>query len=641
MARKRLVAVDAETNPIESRPDYPPRAVGYAIRPEGRKSVYLAFGHPTENNCTRAEAVARIKEEIRDATPVFHHADFDTEVLAKDGVRVRGPYHDTMRLAFINEPRSIDLGLKPQAAVHLGRPADEQNMLRNWIIENIPEAKKRPARWANYICKAPGKIVGRYAGGDTDRTLDLLFYYMEELGNCDDKYPDESRMLDSYQLEMDLIPIKLDMEQQGIRVRRSKLKRELPAYRKAFAHLDKQIARRLKRAGAAIDDEFNIGSSKQLADALLEADLLSNVVLTKTGKVSTKRINIEENCADKDLTLMLAMRSTLKTYLSSFMENWLDVAERNDGYVQPTFNTVRRSEEAGGARRGFGARTGRFSSSDPNFQNVPSNAADSPHKATLAGLTKLLRSYGVEFVGLRDYFEPDEGCVFIRRDYNQQELRILAHRENGPFLEMYRQNPRLDAHDAVRLLVLQATGVDYPRKHIKQTNFGILYGMGLLKLALRLGITLEEAKALRKAVLTAIPGVKTIQKRMQKLADRGEPFFTWGGRRYFCEDPIYIPLESGGKIKKTFEYKMMNTDIQGSAADCTKRGMRQVHQNFRHARIVLQVHDELLASVPRQYARVEMERMREAMEDMNFNVPMLSDGETGGVSWARMKKVIW
>lgn len=613
--------------------------MGYAVQREGQKGKYLAFGHPSQNNCTRAQAVAEVRDAVREGTPVFHNADFDLEVLAADGVRVPGTYHDTMRLAFINEPRSLDLGLKPQAAVHLGRPAEEQNMLKNWILANIPAAKKRPSTWPDYICEAPGKLVGMYAVGDVDRTVELFNYYVEELMTSDAKYED-SRMAESYDREMDLIPIKLEMERQGIKLRTRKLKRELPAYQKAFEHLDRQIARKLKKAGADIDEEFNVGSSKQLADALLEAELLSSVVLTKTGKVSTKRINIEENCSDKDLTLMLAMRSTLKTYIGNFMEDWLDRAERNDDYVQPTFNTVRRSDETG-AGKGFGARTGRFSSSDPNFQNVPSNAADSPHKTTLAGLAKLLRSYGVEFVGLRDYFEPDDGCVFIRRDYNQQELRILAHREEGAFLEMYRQNPKLDAHDAVRLLVLQATGIDYPRKHIKQTNFGILYGMGLLKLALRLGVELEEAKALRKAVLTAIPGVRAIQKRMQRLADSGEPFFTWGGRRYFCEEPLYIQLEDGGKIKKTFEYKMMNTDIQGSAADCTKKGMIQTAQNFRHARLVLQVHDEFLASVPKQHARAEMIRMREGMEDVDFRVPMLSDGETGGVSWARMKKVVW
>lgn len=640
MARRRLVGVDAETHPIRSRPDYPPRAVGYALQVEGRRPEYLAFGHPSQNNCTRAEAIARIKDACREGTPVFHHADFDTEVLAADGYRVKGTYHDTMRLAFINEPRSMDLGLKTQAHQHLGRPPEEQNMLKNWIIENIPEAKKKPSSWPDYICKAPGKLVGQYAVGDSDRTIDLFNYYVDELMESDAKY-EQSRMVEAYDREMDLIPIKLDMENRGIKVRVGKLKREMPAYQKAFEELDRKIARRLKRAGADIDSTFNANSSKQLADAMLEAELLSSVVLTKTGKVSTKRVNLEENCTDKELTLMLAMRGTLKTYIGTFMEDWLDRAERNDGYVQPTFNTVRRSDETGGAGKGFGARTGRFSSSDPNFQNIPSNAADSPHKTTLMALQKLMRSYGVEFVGMRDYFEPDPGCVFIRRDYNQQELRILAHREEGAFLEMYQQNPKLDAHDAVRLLVLQATGTDYPRKHIKQTNFGILYGMGLLKLALRLGVELEEAKALRKAVLTAIPGVKLIQKRMQKLADTGEPFFTWGGRRYFCEDPIYIQLEDGGKIKKTFEYKMMNTDIQGSAADCTKKGMVQTAQNFRHARLVLQVHDEFLASVPKQHARAEMIRMREAMEDVDFKVPMLSDGETGGVSWARMKKVIW
>ena len=168
-----LAAIDAETGAIQSRPVYPPRAVGYAVR-HGRTNKYLAFGHPTKNNCTRHEAVTYVKKVLKDHTPVFHNADFDLEVMEADNIKVRGEYHDTMRLAFLNEPRSMDLGLKPQAAYWLDQPAEEQDMLKAWIIENIPEAKKRKSKWGEYICKAPGNLVGVYAKGDVQRTQDLF-----------------------------------------------------------------------------------------------------------------------------------------------------------------------------------------------------------------------------------------------------------------------------------------------------------------------------------------------------------------------------------------------------------------------------------------------------------------------------------
>lgn len=645
-----IAGVDFETKPIGSRPDYPPSPVGLALR-YGRRREYLAWGHPTDNNCTRVEAGRRLRSVLRDHIPVFHHAEFDMEVMqAAFGFMPKGEIHCTMRSAFINEPRSLDLGLKPQAAKFLDWPADEQQRLKRWIIENVPEARKRAKKnkktgelslssWGDYIHLAPGKRVGVYAIGDVDRTVALHHWFAEERAACDAKYED-SRMEESYQRELALIPIKMRMEQRGIRLRVAKLKKELPAYEKLFKELDRKIRKKLK-----VGDSFNVGSGQQLGPRLAELGLMTKIVRTKTGKVSTKRQLLTDNCSDKKLAEMLAMRGTLQKYISDFMVKWLDLAERNDGYIQPTFNTVRKADEFGGDSS-YGARTGRLSSSDPNFQNIPSNAEDSPHKDTLMALKKALVSYHVDFIGLRDYFAPDEGHVWLRRDYDQQELRILAHREGGPFLQMYADNPRLDAHNAVKALVLATTGVEYTRKHIKQTNFGILYGMGLMKLAIRLGLSVEEATALRDAVLDAIPGIKALTKYYKRLARRDEPFFTWGGRRYYCEDPIPREIldEAGqviGKRWQTFEYKMLNTDIQGSAADCTKVGMIQVDQNIRHSRIVLQVHDELLLSCPKQHAKPEMRRFREAMEDVSFKLPMLSSGETGGVSWARMKKVEW
>lgn len=625
MARKPLAAVDAETGPIRSRPEYPPRACGYALK-YGRTTEYLAFGHLSQNNCTRAQAVSRVRQVVRDYTPVFHNADFDLEVLEADGITVRGEYHDTMRMAFLNEPRSLDLGLKPQAEKFLDMPADELNMLKEWILTHIKPKKK--SEWPDYISEAPGKLVGVYAKGDVVRTDRLERFYRPRL--------QADSMMDAYEREMALIPIKLDMERQGIRVRLPKLKREIPAFRKVKDDVERSIKRRL-----GIRD-INIDSAPQLARALVDNDLLDPIIRTApsknfpNGQVSTKRAILEQNCTDKKLVKLLSIYGVLDTYLNTFMQRWIDIGEINDEYVQPTFNTVRSTDEWGGGG-GRGTRTGRFSSSDPNFQNVPSSVEESPNRDTLIAVRALLAKYGVNFVGLRDYFAPDEGCVFLRRDYSQQELRILAHHEEGPFLKMYMENPRMDAHDAVRELVLAATGLDFPRKHIKQTNFGIIYGMGLLKLAGRLDLDIEDARVLKRAVYKAVPGIPKLNKHLKSLARKGEPFFTWGGRKYYCEEDVIIDTDDGGKERRKMDYKMMNTLIQGGAADCTKVGMIQAHERMSYGRLVLQVHDELLASVPVGKAQRVMREMREGMEDVQFRVPMLSEGEVGRVSWAQMR----
>jgi DNA polymerase-1 len=618
-----LAAIDAETEAIQNRPVYPPRAVGYAVK-HGRNKKYLAFGHPTGNNCTRHEAITYVKRVVKDHTPVFHNADFDLEVMEADGIKVRGDYHDTMRLAFLNEPRSMDLGLKPQADTWLDQPAEEQDMLKAWILEHIPEAKRRKSKWGEYICRAPGNLAGIYAKGDVQRTLDLFKLWDGEVI--------QAGMREAYEREMALIPIKLEMEQTGIKVRLRKLKKEIGAYIKVKDNMERAIQRRLGVPG------LNPGSSPQLAAALIENDLLSKIVRTPKGKVSTRRQLLEANCTDKKLIEMLAIYGTCSTYIGTFLQNWIDVGEINDQYIQPNFNTVRSTDEYGGGKS-KGTRTGRFSSSGPNFQNVPSSVDGSPHWRTLKKLQALLKKQGVNFIGLRDYFEPDEGCVFLRRDYSQQELRILAHFEEGAFLGMYHEDPTMDAHDAVKELVQLNTGMDFPRKHIKQTNFGIIYGMGIGKLADRLELENSAAKVLKGSVMKAVPGIRKLQKMLRNLADNDEPFYTWGGREYYCEEPNYFETEDGGKVKRTYEYKMLNTLIQGSAADCTKVGMVNVAQNINHGRIVLQVHDELILSVPKEHAQAEMVRMREAMEDVKFKLPMLSDGEIGARSWATMRKV--
>lgn len=624
MARPRYVFIDAETMPIRPRPEYPPRSVGYAVN-----NKYFAFGHDSDNNSTRREAVNYIKGLLKEGRiPVFHNADFDLEVLLQDGVRVR-EFHDTMRLAFLNDPDARGLGLKVQAEQYCGIAPDERDMLREWVLEHVPGAKKNKRKWGEHIHKAPGKLVGVYAVGDTKRT-ELLFKKFRQ-----DVF--DRGMEEAYRREIALVPIKLDMERHGIKVRLTKLKRDIKHYEYMHKMLSEKIRRRL-RAGK----NFNLDSSQQLADALIARGLLSKVVRTKPskthpeGQVSTRRDVLEANCTDKKLSQMLSVYGVLEKYLSGFMYKWIEIGERCDGYIHPTFNTTRSANEFDTSV--FGTRTGRFSSSNPNFQNVPNSVEESQNAATLMLLRDWMqRETGFRFIGLRDYFEPDDGCVFIRRDYNQQELRILAHFAEGEFLQMYLNNPRTDAHEAVRQLIYRSVGVLYPRKHVKITNFGLLYGMGMGKLTARLEVDRQSAQALRAAVLEAVPGIKSLNKYLRRLARKGEPFYTWGGREYYCEPPKIVETDNGME-KRTFEYKMLNTLIQGSAADCTKAGMINVAERLSYGRIVLQVHDELLVSVPRKHAKRVNEEMREAMEDVEFKLPMITDGEVATTSWARMVK---
>lgn len=267
------------------------------------------------------------------------------------------------------------------------------------------------------------------------------------------------------------------------------------------------------------------------------------------------------------------------------------------------------------------------------------------------GMTKRTdRTHTDRFIKSRKRYDGWTYCVtmpwstvVVRRNgkvmitgQSQQELRITAHYEGGPFLKMYLDDPKIDAHDAIKELIRRQVGVDLERRDVKDLNFGLLYGMGGAKLARKLKIETTEARRLSRAHLAALPGIKTLRDKLSDAARDREPLWTWGGRRYYCEEPKVRE----GRIW-SFEYKQLNVLVQGSAADCTKQAMVNYFAAGHDDRwpLLLQVHDELLLTAPKGDEKRAHAALREAMADVEFKVPMLSDGKTGAVSWRRMHRV--
>ncbi len=294
----------------------------------------------------------------------------------------------------------------------------------------------------------------------------------------------------------------------------------------------------------------------------------------------------------------------------------------------PKFNQVRGYDEGGG-----GARTGRFSSSDPNLQNISANVEESRNRDLLLYLQKLLKDqYQYPFIGLRDFLIPDDGCFMICVDYDQQELRMLAHYDKGKLMRAYLDNPALDVHEMIRQLIHADIGVLFPRKHVKITVFGIVYGMGVDKLSKQLDISKDSAYDLKAGVLKAIPGIERQMRELKRLVNHDEPMRTWGGREYFCEEPRFV--KKRGRIME-FGYKLFNYRVQGGSADYTKEGMIQVHQRVPEARIAVQVHDELVLMAPsKKYGP----RIARAMCAAKLNVPMTATAKYSTKSWARAEK---
>ncbi len=617
------ITIDFETESIQGRPHYPPKPVGVALNIPGKKPEYMAWGHPMENNCTKEKARVVLRDIYRSGKPLlFHNSKFDLDV-AEVHLGLKIPpwhqWHDTMLLLFLADPNSRSLGLKQSAERLLGIAPTERDKLKEWIIANIPEAKKKPSTWGAYICKAPGGLVGKYAIGDVTRPP-KLFKILWKRAIID------HGMQAPYDRERKLLPILLANEREGVPMDLRALARDMKKYETALQDADNWLRKKLKTK------DLNIDSNDELADAIEKAGYDDGEWgVTPTGKRSTNKASMEGVIKDKQLIAALKYRGVISTSLSIFMRPWLTTVSETNGRLHTNWNQVR---QTGDRENSFGARTGRLSSS-PNFQNVP-NVFKSGVTLKNGDDEPLYPPKGLDWPmppRLRSYFTPEKGHIFCHRDYNQQELRILAHFEDGDMCAAYLKDPWLDFHNEAKRNIFELTGVDYQRKDVKITNFGLIYGMGVGKLAKKLGRDVESARRLKSAVLTTYPGLKELNRDICNRGRSGEYIKTWGGRCYYVEEPRIKDGET-----HTFEYKLLNVLIQGSAADCTKESIiRYEELRGDDSRFLITVHDENNISVPAKAVRKEMNALREAMESVEFDVPMLSEGKSSEKNWGSLK----
>lgn len=608
-----VITVDFETYAIEGRPKYPPVPVGVSIQYPGRKPKYYAWDHPEGNNCSKQEATDALLECWRSNYGLlFHHAKFDVDVAESHLGLPRlswERYHDTQYLLFLSDPHAKSFSLKPAAERLLAMPPEEQQAVRDWLV-GAGIVTRKDTKWGAHIAKAPGKLVGEYAEGDTIRTLKLFQLLYGEVA--------ERGMLPAYDTERELMPILLDNERQGIRVDLAGLEDDFVRYSNAKDKVDKWLLKALKA-------DINLDSNEELADALDKAGIVTDWILTPTGKRSTAKDAMPPSIfKDKRVASALGYRSRLSTCMGTFMEPWLLVARETNGIIHTNWNQVRQYSTDSKSK---GTRTGRLSSS-PNFQNIPKDFYD---KADEYEHPKHIKDI-LELPYMRKYLIPDKGGVWVKRDYNQQELRLLAHFEEGELCTAYNDNPLVDMHNFVKDRIAEIAHKEYERRKVKIVNFGIIYGQGAGSLAESMQCTVEESKDLKKAHRKALPGVRQLEQDLKYMGKSGQPIKTWGGREYYCEEPIMM-----GNRKITFEYKLLNYLIQGSAADVTKRSIINYNSIKKDGRFLATVHDENNLSVPKKAVKQEMKLLRQAMNDMKFDVPMLSDGETGG-SWATLEK---
>jgi len=588
-----LVAFDFESYGIDDRPNYPPQPVGLAIYVEDDEPYYMAFGHPIQNNCTEEFAKRRLKElfENPEVELIAHNLPFDASI-AEEKWGLTVPWkrcHDTMVLAFLQDPFG-ELSLKPLAAKWLQMPPEERDAVKEWLVSH---GKCRDTKsWGAHICEAPGTLVGTYAMGDVVRTLDL-FRLLHE-------YVVDTGMDLAYKREISLMPHVLKMEQRGLRLDGPQLSADTDYYFEQLDQLDQQICSML---GTTVD----VDSNAQLADAIEAAGLSKGFMTTPTGQRSTAKESLIGAINNPTLLGHLLVRGSVATCLRTFMSPWLDQYNKH-GRLYVRWNQVRNYSDTG-------ARTGRISSS-PNLQNIPVE-----WEGLKAQLNKICYTIPFPLPQVRKYIIPDEGHIFIDRDYSAQELRLLAHFTAGKLLTELQNEPTADIHQ----IAAKIAGIS--RKEAKTLAFSVLYGAGVGRIAESLHMTVQEATRVKEQYLKALPEIKQFTKLIQDAGKSGTFVTTLGGRQYYAQKPAVVK-----GMWKSFEYKMVNYMIQGSAADATKQAMLAYCLATKCGNLMLSVHDELVIQAPIELAAEESALLEECMNGSFQNIlkyQVISTGSTG------------
>jgi DNA polymerase I-like protein with 3'-5' exonuclease and polymerase domains len=637
MQAPEVLAIDFETFPIAQRPKYPPKPVGVAIKWPGEPGHYYAWGHPTKNNCTEAEGKAALLEAWHSGIRLlFHNSKFDVSV-ACEGMGLEMPpwdmIDDTMFLAYLADPHSKSGGLKELAEDLLGWAPEERDAVKEWIMARkivlfqtygatMGLKQPTPSKTGAWIFSAPGDLVGEYAVGDVDRTAGLWEHLWPLIA--------EAGLLPAYDTERELMPILLANERDGMRCDVEGLRRDIPLYAAAFAKAEAWLRTELRATG------LNFDADADVADILFERGIVpaenwKRTKGTKTHPNGQLAMNKEDLRPDAftgpngaAIASALGYRNRLATCLNMFMRPWLLQAELYNGHITTNWNQVRQPNG--------GTRTGRPSTDKHNFLNISKD-----FEGRTDGYVHPVFLDVPPLPLCRKYVLPDTGEVFIHRDFSGQELRVFAHFEQGQLWSAYQADPRIDPHAIVGSEMTRLMGQEFERTKVKVLNFQAIYGGGAPAAQNKLNCSLAEAKEFKKFHEQAMPGRKILSEEILRVVRRGDPIITLGGRMYYAEPPRF--MKELGRVQ-TFEYKLINYIVQGSAADLTKRAIIDWHNHpKRIARFMVTVYDEINASAPTGDTERQMTILRECMEAqrLGLTVAMLSDGKMGP-NWGDLKK---
>ena len=584
------------------------KVVGVAIGYSSRDASYYPTAHEVGKNVEDPDKFyARLAQEARDfeGEIVGANLQYDLDWLrARHGVVFpRAKFRDVqIAEPLLNENRlSYKLGIL--AKDHLGKRKTDEDLVKLYgsgYIENMH--KVHPAHAAVY------------GAGDVTLPWEIMDKQLELL--------EADGLLELFHMESALTPLLLEMRYRGVRIDLGKAQESFDALKEEQGEVEKRIN---EMAGTHVD----IWSPDTIALAFENIGV--EYETTSTGRPSFRKDWLAA-CDHEIARLIVKARSNDKI-AGTFIESYILKSHVN-GRLHCMFNQLKSDES--------GTVSGRFSSSSPNLQNIP---ARDPILGPL----------------MRSMFIPEEGMLWGSLDWSQIEYRLLVHYASitkgidaSEAVRMYRQDAKTDFHT----MASEITGV--PRKQAKNINFGVVYGMGVAKLAHDLGVTIEEAKSIMAQFQENAPFMRGMLDRCSNAAaNRGYIRTILGRKRRFDvwevsvrgeETPQYIQEDAleefvaannvQGRPRRAFTHKALNALLQGSAADLMKKAMVDAWEAGVYDVMIphLTVHDELNQSVPdTKEGKEAFDHLRNIMEAaLPLDIPILADGQLGA-NWDEAK----
>lgn len=585
--------------------------VGVSVAVPGR-AWYFPIRHTIEHgtNLDPDNVLSWLRDALAGTQPkVGTNLIYDVGWLQEEGVQVNGPLLDiSYAEALLTETGK--LSLDAMAAKYLGT-GKETNLLYRWCYDwyGGKEHDQRENIW-----RAPPSLVGPYAEADALLPLRIL--------DCQIPVLRERGLLDLFDMECRLTRLLLAMRFRGVRV-------DLAQAQLVDDKLTKRIDDAQQRLNDITGSEVNVNAGASIAVAFDKVGL-SYPLTPKSGQPSFTRGFLKSIEHPIPRTIM-EIRRCMKLR-DTFVRSYIMEAHVG-GRVHGQFHPIR--------NEGYGTRSGRFSSSNPNLQNIPSRDAE---------LAPLVRSI----------FIPEEDATWMRFDYSQIEYRKLLHFAVGEGAEearqRYRDDPDIDYHAAVQDELHRRTGRRIERKPTKNINFGMIYGMGKDKLGRELSLTKQEAAALFRDYHAAVPYVKeTMDATMEEAQKLGYIQTVLGRRSYFetwvpsgyMNEGVPLPYDAalrkhGSHIERAGLHKALNRRLQGSAADLIKVALLKCWESglFAEDRLpLLTVHDEndFSAKDPLDPVWAEIRHVMETA--LELRVPIRADMEAGA-NWGSLKKLL-